>query len=279
MATVIKGGLLIDGSGRAPLPGHTVVFDDGVITKVAPDAAITPAPGDTVVEAKGCTIMPGLIDCHTHLAYHTRQPNVWVQELKESIELNTLHASVNCRSVLHAGFTAIGDGGCRGFITSALRDAVENGTIVGPRIRAAGAIICGEAGLLDTAPPWSEVRTHAGLGMMVTGVDEIRKAVRRQVKGGVDWIKVAASGVAGSQWSSAETDDLSFEELHAAVVEAAKFGLPAHAHAHSVGGIKAAVKAGVISIHSAEFADDEAVADMRAKGVYFSPTIAWLHAR
>ena len=279
MATVIKGGLLIDGAGGAPQRDTTVVFDNGVITKAGPMGSITPAAGDTIIEAQGRTIMPGLIDCHTHLAYHTRQPNVWVQELKESIELNTLHASVNCRSVLHAGFTAIGDGGCRGFISSALRDAIANGTIIGPRIRAAGAIICGEAGLLDTAPPWSEVRTHASLGMMVTGTDEIRKAVRRQVKGGVDWIKVAASGVAGSQWSSAETDDLTFEELRAAVQEAGKFGLPVHAHAHSVGGIKAAIRAGVISIHSAEFADDEAVAMMREAKVYFSPTIAWLHAR
>jgi imidazolonepropionase-like amidohydrolase len=279
MATIVKGGLLIDGSGRAPVPDATIVMDGGVITRVETARRIVPQSDDIIIDAEGRALMPGLIDAHTHLGYHSRQPNVWTQELKESVELNTLYAAANARAVLHCGFTAVGDGGCRGFLSSAVRDAIDNGTIEGPRIRAAGAIICGEAGLLDSTPPWSEARTHASLGMMVTGTDEVRRAVRRQVKGGVDWIKVAASGVAGSSWSSAETDDLSFEELHAAVVEAKKFGLRVHAHAHSVGGIKSAIRAGAISIHSAEYSDDEAIEEMRKAGVYFSPTIAWLHAR
>jgi imidazolonepropionase-like amidohydrolase len=279
VAIILKGGLLIDGSGREPMPDATIVLDGGVIARVETERKIVPLSDDTVVDAEGRTLMPGLIDAHTHLGYHSRQPDVWTQELKESVELNTLYAAANARAILQCGFTAVGDGGCRGFLSSAVRDAIENGTIEGPRVRAAGAIICGEAGLLDSSPPWSEARTHASLGMMVTGTDEVRRAVRRQVKGGVDWIKVAASGVAGSSWSSAETDDLSYEELHAAVVEAKKYGLRVHAHAHSVGGIKSAVRAGAISIHSAEFADDEAIAEMRKAGVYFSPTIAWLHAR
>jgi imidazolonepropionase-like amidohydrolase len=275
----VKGGLLIDGSGREPVPDATIVLDKGVITRVVTASKVAPVGDDIVIDAEGRTLMPGLIDAHTHLGYHSRQPDVWTQELKESVELNTLYAAANARAILHCGFTAIGDGGCRGFLSSAVRDAIENGTIEGPRVRAAGAIICGEAGLLDNTPPWSEARTHASLGMMVTGADEVRRAVRRQVKGGVDWIKVAASGVAGSSWSSAETDDLSYEELNAAVVEARKFGRPVHAHAHSIGGIKAAVRAGAISIHSAEFADNEAIEAMHKAGVYFSPTIAWLHAR
>jgi imidazolonepropionase-like amidohydrolase len=279
MAIIVKGGLLIDGSGREPTPDATIVLDKGAITRVETARKVVPHSDDTIIDAEGRTLMPGLIDAHTHLGYHSRQPDVWTQELKESVELNTIYAAANARAILHCGFTAIGDGGCRGFISSAVRDAINNGTIEGPRVRAAGAIICGEAGLLDNTPPWSEARTHASLGMMVTGADEVRRAVRRQVKGGVDWIKVAASGVAGSTWSSADTDDLSYDELHAAVVEAKKYGRPVHAHAHSVGGIKAAVRAGAISIHSAEFADDEAVEEMRRTGVYFSPTIAWLHAR
>ncbi len=279
MAIILKGGLLIDGSGREPVPDATIVLDKGVIARIETARKVVPQSDDTVIDAQGRTLMPGLIDAHTHLGYHSRQPDVWTQELKESVELNTLYAAANARAILHCGFTAIGDGGCRGFLSSAVRDAVANGTIEGPRVRAAGAIICGEAGLLDNTPPWSEARTHASLGMMVTGTDEVRRAVRRQVKGGVDWIKVAASGVAGSSWSSAETDDLSYEELHAAVVEARKYRRPVHAHAHSIGGIKAAIRAGAISIHSAEYADDEAIEEMRKAGVYFSPTIAWLHAR
>jgi len=250
-----------------------------VISAIAATGTVRPGPDDTIVDADGRTLMPGLIDAHTHLGYHVRQPNVWTQELKESVELNTLYAAANATAILQCGFTAIGDGGCRGFISCAVRDAITNGLIEGPRVRAAGAIICGEAGLLDNTPPWSEVRTHSSLGMMVMGTDEVRRAVRRQVKGGIDWIKVAASGVAGSEWSSAETDDLSYEELRAAVVEAAKFVRPVHAHAHSLGGIKAAVEAGVISLHCGEFADRAAIDAMRDAGIYFSPTIAWLHVR
>jgi imidazolonepropionase-like amidohydrolase len=279
MSILLKGGLLIDGTGCEPVKDATVVLDQGIITRIEAKAAVTPGSDDVVIDVGGRTLMPGLIDAHTHLGYHTRQPDVWTQELKESIELNTLYAAANARAILHCGFTTIGDGGCRGFISAAVRDAVNGGTIEGPRIRAAGAIICGEAGLLDTTPPWSEARTHASLGMTVTGADEVRRAVRRQVKGGVDWIKVAASGVAGSAWCGPETDDLSYDELRAAVVEAKKFGRAVHAHAHSVGGVKAAVRAGAISIHSAEFADAEAIAEMREAQVFFSPTIAWLHAR
>jgi imidazolonepropionase-like amidohydrolase len=279
MATILRGGYLIDGTGTDPAADVSVVMDKGTITEVGGVDAIKPGVDDTVVDVEGRTLMPGLIDAHTHLGYHVRQPDVWTQELKESIELNTLYAAANATAILHCGFTAIGDGGCRGFISSAVRDAIATGVIEGPRIRAAGAIICGEAGLLDNTPPWSETRTHASLGMTVMGADEVRRAVRRQVKGGVDWIKVAASGVAGSRWSSADTDDLGYEELRAAVVEAAKFGLPVHAHAHSIGGIRAAVKAGVISLHCGEYADRAAIEEMRGAGIYFSPTIAWLHVR
>ena len=107
----------------------------------------------------------------------------------------------------------------------------------------------------------------------------MRAAVRRQVKGGVDWIKVAASGVAGSPFSTAETDDLGFDEIQAAVSEAAKYGKLVHAHAHSRNGILAAVRSGAVSIHSAEYADEECLDEMAARGTIFSPTIAWLHVR
>jgi imidazolonepropionase-like amidohydrolase len=128
-------------------------------------------------------------------------------------------------------------------------------------------------------PPWARLDSEHALAMVVDGPEEVRRAVRQQVKGGVDWIKVAASGVAGSRFSSAETDDLGEEEIRAAVAEAAKFGKPVHAHAHSREGVKAAVRAGVISLHSGEFVDEEGLELMRHRGVPFAATIAWLHAR
>ncbi|MBN9076466.1 MAG: amidohydrolase family protein [Rhizobiales bacterium] len=279
MQTVLRNGTMIDGTGADPIKRISLAFENGIVTQIASVDTLRPNEGDRVIDLDGQVVMPGLIDAHTHIGYHSRQPDVWIQELKESVELNTLNAAANAKTILHCGFTSIGDGGCRGFISSAVRDAISTGLIEGPRIRAAGAIICGEAGLLDSTPPWHEARTHASLGMMVNGADEVRGAVRRQVKGGVDWIKVAASGVAGSKYSGPDVDDLSYEEIRVAVEEAAKFGRKVHAHAHSVGGIRSAVRAGAISVHSAEFADQAAIEEMRDARVYFSPTIAWIHAR
>jgi imidazolonepropionase-like amidohydrolase len=123
------------------------------------------------------------------------------------------------------------------------------------------------------------MESDQALGMTVNGADEVRGAVRAQVKGGVDWIKVSASGVAGSRFAGAETEDLSAEEIVAAVSEARKYGKPVHAHAHSREGVRACVEAGVLSLHSGEFVDEETLILMREKGIIFSPTVAWLHAR
>jgi len=256
-----------------------VVMRDGIIVAVEPGAGSRLAPAARIVDLEGRTIMPGLVDCHTHLTYHASQPDVWQLDFKESVELNTLHAATNARAILEMGFTTIGDGGCRGFIGPAIRDGIMLGLVAGPRIVSAGPILCGPAGLLDGTPPWMRLNSDAALGTTVSGPESVRNEVRRQIKGGVDWIKVAASGVAGSPYSSAEIEDLDEEEIRVAVREAAKYKKLVHAHAHSRTGIRAAVEAGVISLHSGEFAGEEELLLMRERGVIFSPTIAWLHAR
>jgi imidazolonepropionase-like amidohydrolase len=279
METVLIGGTLIDGTGRDPLPRAGVLVKDGKIHAVGPVAQLSYSHDARVVDVTGLTIMPGLIDIHTHLTYHGDQPNVWQLEFEESIELNTLKAARNAAHVLQTGFTSIGDGGCRGYIGPAIRDGVAKGVIAGPYIVAAGPILTGSAGLLDGMPVWIRMESDQALGMTVNGVDEVRRAVRAQVKGGVDWIKVSASGVAGSRFATAETEDLSADEIGAAVSEARKYGKPVHAHAHSREGVRACVEAGVLSLHSGEFVDEEILVLMRENGIIFSPTIAWLHAR
>jgi imidazolonepropionase-like amidohydrolase len=276
---LFRGALLIDGTGAEPLRDQVVTVAGGRIKSVGPMHRVRSADDVEVVDVEGRTLLPGLIDAHTHLTYHAERPDVWLLEQKESVELNTFFAGRNAARILASGFTSIGDGGCRGFIGPAVRDAVRLGLIPGPDIVAAGPIICGTAGLLDGAPAWAEQRNATSLGMTANGPERVRAAVRRQVKGRVDWIKVATSGVAGSPFSSAQTDDLGFEEIQAAVSEAAKYGKLVHAHAHSRNGILAAVRAGAVSIHCAEYADEECLDAMAARGTIFSPTIAWLHVR
>jgi imidazolonepropionase-like amidohydrolase len=277
--TVLRGGRLIDGTGRDPVAGAGLVIEDGTIAQVDRGDRLRAAPGARVIDLDGRTIMPGLVDCHTHLSYHASQPNAWTLEMEESVELSTVKAVLNARAILEMGFTTIADGGCRGLIGPALRDAIAGGFIPGPRVVAAGQILCGPAGLLDSMPVWVRYESDVALAAIVDGPDEVRRAVRRQIKAGVDYVKVAASGVAGSRWSDAETSDLDQDEIAAAVREAAKHRRWVHAHAHSADGIKAAVRAGVRSLHSAEFADEEALALARERGVVLSATIAWLHAR
>ena len=276
---LLRGGLLIVGSGEEPKRDHAVHIVDGRIGSVGPTKRMTFAADPQVVDLAGRAILPGLIDAHTHLTYHDERPNVWALERQESVELNTLFAARNAARILASGFTSIGDGGCRGFIAPAVRDAIRLGMTAGPDVVAAGPIICGVAGLLDGTAPWIDEANDTSLGMIANGAEAVRAAVRRQVKGGVDWIKVAASGVAGSPFSTAQTDDLGFDEIEAAVAEAAKYGKLVHAHAHSRNGVMAAVRGGAVSIHSAEYADDECLDESAGRGTIFSPTSAWLHVR
>ena len=279
METVLIGGTLIDGTGRDPIPRAGVVVKDSKIVAAGPAGGLSYGRDARVIDVVGLTIMPGLIDTHTHLTYHGDQPNVWQLEFEESVELNTLKAARNAAHIVQTGFTSIGDGGCRGYIGPAIRDGVAKGVIPGPYIVAAGPILTGSAGLLDGMPVWIRMESDQALGMTVNGTDEVRRAVRVQVKGGVDWIKVSASGVAGSRFATAETEDLSADEVVAAVSEARKYGKPVHAHAHSRKGVHACIEAGVLSLHSGEFVDEEILVLMREKGIIFSPTVAWLHAR
>ena len=123
------------------MPGAGVVVKEGKIHAVGPADRLSYGSDTRVIDAAGLTIMPGLIDTHTHLTYHGDQPNVWQLEFEESVELDTLKAARNAAHILQTGFTSIGDGGCRGYIGPAIRDGVAKGVIPGPHIVAAGPIL------------------------------------------------------------------------------------------------------------------------------------------
>jgi imidazolonepropionase-like amidohydrolase len=196
-----------------------------------------------------------------------------LQQMTESIEMNTVRAVTNARNTLDTGCTAIGDGGTRRNIASAIRDAVSQGLMTGPKIVAAGQIISESGGLADQRVPWGTLEDDTLLGMAADGPEAVRATVRRQIRSGVDWVKVSASGVPAYPWISARTQDLEYDEVLAAVEEAAKFGKNVHAHAHDRNGLNDAVRAGVISLHSGEYVDDQGLELMRDRGCVFVPMI------
>jgi imidazolonepropionase-like amidohydrolase len=272
-------GRLIDGTGSAPRDGWGMVIDGAAIQAVGPTGSLRLPADARVIDVGGRTLMPGLIDAHTHLTYHVSEYALILQQMNESLEMNTIKAVESARVILEAGCTAVGDGGSRGNIAVAIRDAVNQGTIPGPKVVAAGQMISGSSGIADHTAAFGYIDADAFLGVVVNGPQEVRAAVRKQMRQGVDWVKVTASGTPGNFWIDGRTEDLSYEEIAAAVQEAAKFGRTVHAHAHNAAGMRNAARAGVISIHSGEFADEATLEVLKEHNCVFIPTIAWLHFR
>ena len=272
-------GRFIDGTGQESRDGWGLVVNGTNIQAVEHMQSLSVPADATVIDLDGRTMMPGLIDPHTHLTYHVSEYALLLQQMTESLETNTLKAAESARVILETGCTAIGDGGTRGNIAVAIRDAVRKGLIPGPKVVAAGQMLSGSAGLQDHTMAWGYYDDVAFMGTVVNGPLEVRTAVRKQVRLGVDWVKVTASGVPGGFHIGAHTQDLELDELSAAVQEARKFGKTVHAHAHDPAGLKDAVRAGVISLHSGEFADEEGLELMKEHDCVFVPTIAWLQFR
>ena len=276
---VLTNALLIDGTGAEPQQSSGLVIDGETIHSVGPTGSL-PAPADAeVIDLEGKTLMPGIIDAHTHLTYHRSEYGLILQQMNESLELNTVKAVENAAMILDTGCTAIGDGACRGHLALAIRDGVRQGLIRGPKVVAAGPMISGSSGIADHTAAWGYADHDAYLGMCVNGREQVIEAVRKQMRTGVDWVKLTGSGTPGNPWIGGRIQDLVYDELEAAVQEAAKFNKRVHVHAHDPIGPQAAAKAGAVSVHSGEFLDEEGLLVLKEYGCVFVPTIAWLEFR
>lgn len=272
---MVVNACLWDGTSQEPKPRQSIEIRGGKIVRIAGMDKILVGKGHPALDAEGRFVMPGLIDCHVHLVYcgfrSLMEVDTW------PIEYHTLRAAQNAATLLSYGYTTIRDVGTRGAITPSVRDAVEQKLIPGPRIVACGPIICGTAGLADSSPPWMTVANS--LGMPVSGVDEMRRAVRTQIKLGVDCIKVGVTAAEASVYSTTEQTSLGPEELNTLVDEAKRFGKMVACHAQSYLGARMAVEAGVTTLEHGTRLDEETIRLLaRAKDTYFVPTLCTIYS-
>ena len=266
MTTAIRAATLIDGTGADPVRGRFIVIEDGAITAIAAE----PPKGAEVVDLGELTILPGLIDCHVHLA-------VAQQSIQERLltpnSLNVALALAAARTTLEAGFTTVRDAG---FTPRGVKQAVERGLFPGPRMRIAVTPLSQTGGHGDSMTP-------SGVGIwpgdserpygVVDGIEGVRRVTREVLRAGADQIKIMTSGGVLSPNDEPGATGFSPEEIAAVVYEAHAAGKTVMSHAQANQGIKNAVLAGVESIEHGIYLDEEACAEMKKRGTYLVATL------
>ena len=260
MAVVFRNGNVIVGTGKVIEKG-TVVINGNMITFVGPMKRFRPSKKDDVFDISGKTILPGLIDAHVHLCLDG-SPDPMTSVSKDSIPQLTLKAAYYARRTLEAGVTTIRDMGGRDYVDIAIRDGIESGLLQGPRMICSGRLVCMTGG-----HGWQ-------FGREASGVDGVREAVREQLKMGVNFIKLIATGGVMTKGMDPGATQFTLEELMAGVEEARKAGRRTATHAQGTEGIKNSLWAGVNSIEHGFFLDDEAIELMLEMNAYLVPTLS-----
>ena len=271
-ATIIHAGRLIDGRSAEARSQVSIVIDEGKIKQIEAGYS-KPREGDTVIDLKDCTVLPGLMDMHTHLIAQHSKESYTEKFFMEQADY-ALRSTVYARVTLMAGFTTVRDLGDNGVNCVALRKAIEKGWVPGPRIFTSGKSLATTGGHADpTNALRGDYRRDAGpLEGVINGVDDARKAVRQRYKDGADLIKLTATGGILSLAASGHNPQFTEDELKAVVQTAKDYNMTVAVHAHGTEGIKRAVLAGVDSIEHGTFMTDEVIALMKEKGTYWVPT-------
>ncbi len=281
---VITGGLLIDGTGQDPVPNARIaISDEGRITHVGPAGAVPVPRGAEVMDVSGRAVMPGLIDCHVHL--FTR-PATMQERALTPLSLQVIEATHHARATLDAGITTVRDAGGTpvGF-----KQAAQRGLVPSPRLRISVVALSQTGGHGDSTMP-SGVR----LGLLPGGVapewpenlcdgtEEVRKAVRRVLRAGADFIKLMSTGGVMSPSDEPGSTQFTREEIAVMVYEARAQGKTCMAHAQALEGIRNAVVCGVESIEHGIYLDESVMEEMKRRGTFLVPTLVaplWVKRR
>jgi imidazolonepropionase-like amidohydrolase len=267
--SVIRAGRLVDVANGKVLGGQVIVVRDGRIEAVGSADSVGIPAGAKIVDLSSYTVLPGLIDTHTHITSDPTLPPYAGYGL--SVPRMALKGAAYAQRTLLAGITTIRDVGATGFSDVAVRDAINDGEIPGPRMLVSGPALGITGGHCDSnllAPEYKEVSDG-----VADGIVGVRHAVRRNVKYGVDVIKFCGTGGVFSKGDTPGAQQYTFQEMQALIDEAHMAGRKVAVHAHGAAGIKSAIRAGVDTVEHASLIDDEGLQLARKAGIYLSMDI------
>jgi len=265
---VVHAGKLVDVKTGKLLSDQVVVIQGDKIASVGPASEVTPSSSDKIIDLPHATVLPGLIDVHTHL---TGDPSFGYESLAISIPREALTGAKNARITLNAGFTTVRNVGASGYTDVALRDAVNAGDLPGPRMLVSGPALGITGGHCDNnLLPFEYHVTDDGVA---DGVPGVQHKVREVIKYGADLIKICATGGVLSKGDDPQASQYTLEEMKAIVADAHRLGRKVAAHAHGAQGILWASEAGVDSVEHCSYINDEAIAALKKNGTYLVPTL------
>src|SRR5687768_6425722 len=272
--TVIHAGRLLDRPGRPPRGPSTITVQGGRIVSVR-DGLQPPPAGAALVDLSGRFVLPGLIDSHVHLDSDAGGVAALVAEVTENAPQKTLRTLANARKTLEAGFTTVRNLGDGSGATLAIRDAAARGEVEAPRIVDAGRSISTTSGHMDaTLGLADDLHSAIPQDNLCDGAESCRRAVRGQIRRGVDVIKIATTGGVNSRIGAGLGRQIFDDEVRALVETAHLYGKKVAVHAHGADGIHAALAAGADSIEPGTLLDDAGIALFRKSGAYYVPTLS-----
>src|SRR5271165_7679556 len=267
-SVVLHAGHVLDVKTGKLLADQTLVIEDGKIVSIGSASEAKPPANAVRIDLPNATILPGLIDAHTHLTY---DPKFGYEELGVSIARETLIGAKNARRTLEAGFTTVRNVGADGYSDVALRDAINAGDVPGPRMLVSGPALGITGGHCDNNLLPYEY--HAVGDGVADGIAAVQHKVRENIKYGSDLIKICATGGVLSRGDDPQASQYTLVEMKAIVADAHRLGRKVAAHAHGAQGILWASEAGVDSIEHGSYMDDAGIAEMKKDGAYLVPTL------